>query len=139
MVYFWGGTNKDQAMDANIAAAGSFLRVQMSGTFALAEAKDIVIRFMQAMVDFGLQGVVVECLEISGDPTTLERYQFATFFAEEIKKGIVPRASKFAFVGEAPPLDPEHFGETVALNRGVNLRVFDNVADAQRWIGAEES
>lgn len=37
-------------------------------------------------------------------------------------------------------LNPEHdvknnrFGETVAMNRGINVKLFDNVADAAEWL-----
>jgi hypothetical protein len=32
-------------------------------------------------------------------------------------------------------LDPKRLGETVAVNRGMNIKVFDNPEDARRWLG----
>ncbi len=43
-------------------------------------------------------------------------------------------ASAFAHVLKEPVLDPQRFGETVALNRGMNVRTFDNLEDALAWL-----
>ena len=45
--------------------------------------------------------------------------------------GIVPR---FAYVAHAPVRDPERFGETVAVNRGMNVKVFETPEDAMEWL-----
>jgi hypothetical protein len=31
-------------------------------------------------------------------------------------------------------LDPDRFGETVAVNRGMPVRVFDNLEEALKWL-----
>jgi hypothetical protein len=41
---------------------------------------------------------------------------------------------KVASAGRPDQLDPKRFGEIVAQNRGVNLRAFINVADAEQWL-----
>jgi hypothetical protein len=41
---------------------------------------------------------------------------------------------KVAFVEILERVDPNRFGETVARNRGVNIRAFTNVEDAEEWL-----
>jgi hypothetical protein len=47
----------------------------------------------------------------------------------------VSRGTPFAYALEEPVLDPKRFGETVALNRGMNVKTFHNLNDALRWFG----
>lgn len=46
------------------------------------------------------------------------------------------RLRKIAYVAPIVGKDPAraHFAETVAVNRGVNVKVFRDVAEAQRWL-----
>ena len=41
---------------------------------------------------------------------------------------------KVAYVNRPERVDPNGFGEMVARNRGVNVRVFTNVEDAEEWL-----
>ena len=68
----------------------------------------------------------------------MERFFYGEFAAQEIAKFAdrgVSRATQFAYVLEAPVLDLHRFGETVAVNRGMYVKVFDNLQDALEWIG----
>jgi hypothetical protein len=51
---------------------------------------------------------------------------------------IFPPGIKYAVVYSAQtlPEDNAHFGETVARNRGAHFRVFNDMAVAQKWLGA---
>ena len=49
--------------------------------------------------------------------------------------GVSP-ATRFAYVLEEPMLDPDRFGETVAVNRGMIVRAFDNLEAARAWLAA---
>jgi len=44
----------------------------------------------------------------------------------------VPR---FAYVLVEPLLDPNRFGETAAVNRGMQVRAFDDMKQAEWWLG----
>jgi hypothetical protein len=45
------------------------------------------------------------------------------------------RSPAFAYVLKEPVLDPQRFGQTVAVNRGMNVKTFDNVEQARTWLG----
>jgi hypothetical protein len=40
-------------------------------------------------------------------------------------------------VGREPIVDKERFGETVAINRGTNVRVFTEMSEGLTWINEE--
>ena len=44
---------------------------------------------------------------------------------------------KVAVVATPDQLDPERFGEVVARNRGVNIRLFTDVEAAEEWLATE--
>jgi hypothetical protein len=46
---------------------------------------------------------------------------------------------KFAYVLVAPVLDSRRFGETVARNRGMQVKAFDNLREAEHWLGIAQS
>jgi hypothetical protein len=61
--------------------------------------------------------------------STLERYQLAASSLTLLEK-----LDKVATVTSTDMIDPEKFGERVAQNRGLNVRVFPKVEAAQRWL-----
>jgi len=63
------------------------------------------------------------------NPTFSERYQAgerAVVFAEY--------RIKLAVVAEPEMMDPGRLGEMVARNRGVDVRVFSDLASAEKWL-----
>lgn len=58
-------------------------------------------------------------------------------FAAKLSRAIchVPR---FAYVLIPPMLDPGRLGETVAVNRGMVVKAFDNLNDGLKWLGVDE-
>ena len=54
----------------------------------------------------------------------------------EGSKNVWPTVQRVAFVDASPERDRagNRFAETVAVNRGVNVRVFDTVGEAERWL-----
>jgi len=62
--------------------------------------------------------------------TTLEVVKVTEFVANNFRK-----AFKIAHVDKhASDLDLNNFGETVARNRGLRVRVFQNVEEAEAWL-----
>ena len=57
-----------------------------------------------------------------------ERFNYASRIAEQF------RGLKVAFVVNQPLRDPNLFGETVAVNRGGNIRVLATLAEAYEWL-----
>jgi hypothetical protein len=51
-----------------------------------------------------------------------------------LRRGFKGDKPRFAYVLEKPVLDPERLGETVARNRGMDVKAFDNIEEADRWL-----
>ena len=43
-------------------------------------------------------------------------------------------ALKTAILAREDQVLPDRFAETVAVNRGINLRIFTDIAEAKRWL-----
>ena len=68
----------------------------------------------------------------------MERFYYGEFAAQTVAKFTsrgVSGSTQFAYVLEVPVLDPGRYGETVAANRGMLVKAFDNLDDALGWLG----
>jgi hypothetical protein len=126
-------------MSLEIRPRADWLHAIVAGAFSLSEAKDAFLKIAEAAALHRVKKVLVDGRSLTGDPETLERFHYGQFTAELALKfqdrGLSP-ATRFAYVLLEPVLDPERFGETVALNRGMLVRVFDNLDDAVGWLEA---
>ena len=109
-----------------------------SGQFSLREAEITFHDILNALVESELKKVLVDGRELIGDPEPLERFFYGKYVADAVAQTInrakieVPQ---FAYVLAEPMLDPNRFGETVAVNRGMRVKAFNNMAQAEWWLG----
>jgi len=124
-----------------VDADRSLLCVLYSGAFELSEAQRTFHDILAALVEHQLKKVLVDGRQVFGDPQPLERFYYSRYVADAVAQTInrskieVPR---FAYVLQEPVLDPKRFGETVAVNRGMRIKVFDNLKQAEWWLGVPE-
>ena len=62
---------------------------------------------------------------------TIDTFQSATFIAEH-----APRVARVAIACNPEFIKDARFWETVAVNRGVMVRVFPDLAEATKWLEA---
>jgi hypothetical protein len=121
-----------------IRLESEFLNVGAIGEFSLQEAKRTFLEMLEAVARYKVEKVLFDGRRLTGDPKTMERFYYGEFAADSVFKfrdrGVSP-ASKFAYVLKEPVLDPRRFGETVAVNRGMYVKAFDNLEDAFGWLG----
>ena len=114
------------------------LHASAMGEFSLAEAKRTFLEMLEAVARHQVKKVLFDGRRLTGDPETLERFYYGKFAADAVLqfggRGVAP-AIQFAYVLKEPVLDPERFGETVAVNRGMLVKTFDNLEDALGWLG----
>jgi hypothetical protein len=116
------------------------LRVSISGDFSLNESNSIATRIFQHLGQHALQKVLVDFRQVKGEPKVIERFLHAVFIASEMDRFAgagVSRATRFAYLGTEPMIDRGRFGETVAVNRGINVKVTDSMEEALRWLENE--
>jgi hypothetical protein len=124
-------------MKLEIRAEGGILEVVASGKFTLEKAQHAFVEMLDAVALHGTAKVRFDGREIVGNPKTIERFLYGEFAATTVAaygtRGVA-RATQFAYVLRPPVLDPERFGETVAVNRGMNVKVFEDPEEALRWL-----
>src|SRR5688500_14412688 len=118
------------AMQLVIRAESGYLHVVATGRFSLKEAERTFLEMLEAITALKCGKVLFDGRKITGNPETLERFYYGKFAAQSVarfvQKGACP-SPKFAYVLKEPVLDPTRFGETVAVNRGMDVRAFDNL------------
>jgi hypothetical protein len=120
-----------------ISAGSGFLHVCAKGRFSLPDAKRTFLEMLEAVAQHEFDKVLFDGRSLAGSPTIMERFYYGEFAAQSVANYTargVPRATRFAYVLVIPMLDPARFGETVAVNRGMLVRTFENPEDALGWL-----
>jgi hypothetical protein len=95
---------------------------------------DATLRLLKQVCDTAvgkeINKILVNCLAVDGDLSTLDRYQIGAEVAAYIAQDQMnPR---LAIVGQPPAIDG--FGVRVAQNRGMKVEVFSNQQEALNWL-----
>lgn len=122
-----------------IRAEAGRLIVAASGTFSLPEAKRTFLEILDAAWSHQSKAILFDGRQLGGSPSAMERFYYASFAAESLidaarRQGVNP--PRFAYVMNEPVLDRDRFGETVAVNRGMLVKAFDNIEEAEAWLRA---
>jgi hypothetical protein len=110
--------------------------VEASGEFSLNEAQRAFLEMLASVVQYRAHKVLLDGRKLQGRPKDMERFFYGEFAAKETLKlvkehNIIPR---FAYVIHEPVLDRTRLGETVAVNRGMNVKVFETLEEATLWL-----
>lgn len=126
------------AMDLRISFEDGLLRATMTGEFSLDEAKRTYLEVLDAVTRHQADRVLMDGLELTGEPRVIERFYYGEFAAESLLRLYgcgVTCMPRFAYLLKVPVLDESRFGETVARNRGMLVRTFDTLESAMEWLG----
>ena len=112
------------------------LNVDASGEFSLEDAKQAFVVMLEAITLYKAEKILFDGRNVKGKPKDSERFQYAEFVARETRRFVVEHKihPRFAYVMHQPLRDPERYGETVAVNRGMNVRTFEIQEDAIEWL-----
>jgi len=116
------------------------IRVTSSGHFTLAEAEKTFLDVIAAVALHKADKVLLDGRKVKGEPTIIQRFYYSDFAARTVAEYAAESgnpAPQFAYVLKEPVLDPNRFGEKVARNRGMNIRVFDDLEKALTWLELE--
>ena len=124
-------------MDVSLNHSGEILCASLSGEFSLGEAQRTFLEILEAVEQHDVDKILVDGRAVTGRPTTMERFHYGDFIASAVLELCIRRgrrAPRFTYVLLAPVLDDQRLGETVAVNRGMIVKTFDNVENAMRWL-----
>lgn len=106
-----------------------YVEAVLGGTFSTKHLPEIQKDLERAVTMKKVSRLLLNALPVTGPPpSTLERYEFV-----HVLVGL-PRSSKIAAAIPPELIDPARFGETVARNRGVAVRAFDNLEQSITWL-----
>jgi hypothetical protein len=115
-----------------------YLFAALSGVFSLRSAQDAYDRAVKAALPLGFRRILFDASAVTGNPSQDERYALGLFVATEqrtLAASTPPRFLQVAVYGHQPLIDPNRFGETVALNRGAKVKVSERLDEALAWLG----
>jgi hypothetical protein len=124
-------------MTVTIRPESEFLRVSATGEFTVEDASRTFLEVLDAVGRHRREKVLFDGQALVGEPTIIQRFYYGEFAADAVAgyaRQSESRAPQFAYVLSVPVLDPQRFGETVAVNRGMHVKAFDNLEDALAWL-----
>lgn len=109
---------------------GDLLTVRTTGFDEnLEEVKQYGLAIVEACKEGRYLRVLCDETELEYRLGTLDTYESAVFLASQ-----APRLVKAAIVCNPKFVQDAHFWETVAMNRGLTVRVFQTVESAREWL-----
>ena len=108
----------------------------LGGEFEIGIAQHQFIELLDEAVAKGATKVLIDGRHVTGNPTGFERFLYGTFAACATLEVLIRQNAwvKFAYVITKPLRDPERFGETVAVNRGMKVKTFEDRNEAVEWL-----
>jgi hypothetical protein len=107
-----------------------YLMLIVAGEQSLDANKALVIMIIESCVEHQLNKVVVDIRGFEGQPGVISDYELANF---SVEKGLSV-LKKAALVYRKENHEFTSFFETVAINRGLNVKIFLEPDEAVGWI-----
>jgi hypothetical protein len=102
--------------------------VMFTGTWDLREFSQLLESLLESAPKRRL--LLIDLTAVPNDHlSTLERYKLGVAAAT-----LSARVQRVATLARPEQIDPEHFGETVARNKGLDLRVFSDPRQTRAWL-----
>lgn len=109
------------------------MRVRYRGPFEVDAAYGVCSTAFALAASQGSNAILIDGLGVRGTPpTTMELFKLGKHVSD--LRARFGRSVRIAVVGDLAKIDPQNFGETVARNRGANLKVFTDMENAIRWL-----
>lgn len=117
---------RDYQIDAE--CAGGYLRVRAHGTFGLARTLRLIDFIAAESERHACLKVLIDVTALAGQPSTIDQFEIARATAERL------RLRRIAVLAATEALVREGFGDTVAYNRGGQVRSFTIEQQALAWL-----
>ena len=118
-------------MDVKTEARSHYLYVHFSGEYkGVIPEKGQILSIEEACQQHHVARMVMDIRELVGEFETMTRYWLGTSFAD----AFAGRPVRTAVVGNTKQVDTRPFFETVATNRGANVKVFTDFDAAVEWL-----
>ena len=112
-----------------ITASGTYLLIEFAGEFNVAAGKNVVDTMAAACAQYRRSRVLLDCRRMTGAMPVLDRFEVAEYGAS--KRGQIGR---MALLNREDVLLPDNFVENVAVNRGMDMKIFTDFDEAEAWL-----
>ena len=117
-----------EAFEVAVVEEGPYLRVRATGTYAAERVRQLIERVAAEAGRRGARRVLLDAYDVIGGPSTMDRYAQGVEAARQFK-------FRTACIVRREYVD--YFSETVARNRGANVRIFTDEPSACAWLVAD--
>jgi hypothetical protein len=115
----------------NMSVEGRLLIVEAWGKDdSLEDVKQYGLAIIEAAVAAKCTRVLCDERRLQYDLDLMDNYDSATYIAE-----LAPKVARIAIVCAPAFADSAEFWETVVINRGLQLRFFNDMDQARLWLG----
>ena len=134
-------------MNHTIEVRETYIYIRVSGQISLKsqfgwqEIKSALADAVDSVRKNNIFKLLVDCRDISGRFSIMDRFLLAAFFVKENSKFMATKLHplRVTFVLNKSIMDPWKFGETVARNRGLFGLVTDDIQEALQWLDIDDS
>ena len=116
-----------------------YLYVSMHGELDVDSAQNALRNLLGIAARERQARILIDCTRLKGQWAPDERYAFGSFLAAEVQRliGQFPEAPRIAIHAVAPLMDPNRYTQTVATNRGAQVRSSDSLLELVSWLGVK--
>jgi len=107
----------------------TYIRIVFTAEFSEAAGKQCVDAMVETCRQLQVSKALLDCRKMTGAIKILESFNVVTYGGK--MRGLL---SKLALVGREDQMLPDNFVENVAVNRGINLRLFTDLEEAIDWL-----
>ncbi len=119
----------------SIKKESDFLHINVTGVQSRETVTAIAWDVLEACEENEVSKVLVDVREMTGRLVGLDAYEVSALeFPKLQEKGILKRA---AVIDLEENSENSRFFETVAVNRGINIRIFSSADEAVDWLDKE--
>ena len=122
-------------MSVEFRLENTILIMEVRGTLSIHDMRGVRAESADLTAEHGLSKLLVDIREAGLAITATEIFEFMASFGD-----LFPASTKHAVVYSPEAFDPENaaFGEMVAANRGIPIRMFTDMDEARRWLLSDE-
>jgi hypothetical protein len=113
------------------------LEIKCQGDIALNEIKEIYLESTQVAKEHNCRLVFSDYREATVKLTTLEIYDLPNILSSTLSPSEIPAYALKRALVVAKDLEDYRFFEAVTFNRGQNTKIFQDVAEAKKWLSSK--
>lgn len=104
------------------------------GCYAFSDAVRVFELACESSREHGHSKLLIDFRKITGTLTAIQRFELSEKTADLYFKKPYTYLRKIVLLGHEPIVDPNRFGELVAQNRGMPVKVCTDVQEALTWL-----